>query len=182
MENARIDESAAPQASVPSGAPAGRPPLLKRPFLAAFLALFPGVGNLYNGLYLRGALFFAVIATLLAIGSEGDHPVLGFVVAFAWIFNVLDSYRQAKLINYGYAQDLGLEDLPALPKAGQGGLLAGVLLLVLGAAASLQIYLDVDVSWLLDFWPLGLMAVGGWLVFSWYRDRHPRPGAEEIQA
>ncbi|MEW6756948.1 MAG: hypothetical protein AB1347_01900 [Acidobacteriota bacterium] len=180
MEAARPAESPIPEAKTPT-AP-GLPPLLKRPMLAGLLALFPGVGNVYNGLYLRGALFFAVIATLLAIGSEGDHPVLGFVVAFAWIFNVLDSYRQAKLINYGYAQDLGLEDLPALPKAGQGGLLAGLLLFVLGAVASLQIYFDVDLSWLLDFWPVALMAAGGWLIFSWYREKRRRQEVEENPA
>ncbi|MEW5764390.1 MAG: hypothetical protein ACOYXN_07590 [Acidobacteriota bacterium] len=180
MEAARPADSALPEVKAPT-AP-DRPPLLKKPLLAGLLALFPGVGNLYNGLYLRGALFFAVVATLLAIGSEGEHPVLGFVVAFAWIFNVLDSYRQAQLINYGYAQDLGLEDLPALPKAGQGGLAAGVLLFVLGAAASLQIYFDVDLSWLLEFWPLGLMAAGGWLILSWYRERRRRQDAEENPA
>lgn len=146
------------------------PPMLKRPLFAGFLALFPGIGNIYNGLYLRGVVFFTIIACLVALGSDHEeHSVLGFVVAFAWIFNVLDSYRQAQLINLGHAQDLGLNDLPAVPKAGQGGLLAGILLLVLGIVASLQVYLDVDLSWIIKFWPLGLMGIGGWFIFAWSR-------------
>lgn len=156
------------------------PPMIKRPLLAGFLALFPGIGNIYNGLYVRGVVFFTIIACLVALGSDQEeHSVLGFVVAFAWIFNVLDSYRQAQLINLGAGQDLGVNDLPAAPKAGQGGLLAGILLLALGIIASLQVYLDIDLSWILQFWPLALVGIGGWLIFAWFRERHPRDEAEE---
>ena len=157
------------------------PPMLKRPLVAGLLSLFPGIGNVYNGLYLRGILFFTVIACLLALGSdEGqEHSVLGFVIAFVWIFNVLDAYRQATLINLGYAQDLGQEDLPKMPKAGQGGLLAGILLIVLGAVAGLQLYLGIDLSWMIHFWPLAVIASGGWLVFAWLRERAKRAELEE---
>jgi len=161
--------------------PASRPPILKRPFVAGFLSLFPGIGNIYNGLYLRGIIFFTVVACLLALGSdEGqEHSVLGFVIAFVWIFNVLDAYRQARLINYGYAQDLGQEDLPKLPKAGQGGLLAGILLIVLGVIASLQFYLGIDLSWMIHYWPLAIIAFGAWLVFAWFRERAKTAEAQE---
>jgi hypothetical protein len=157
-------------------------PILKRPFVAGFLSLFPGMGNIYNGLYLRGIIFFTVIACLMALGSDerGEHDVLGFVIAFVWIFNVLDAYRQATLINYGYAQDLGQEDLPKLPKAGQGGLLAGILLIVLGVIASLQLYLDIDLSWMISYWPLAVIAFGAWMVYAWVRERRKRDeGGEE---
>ena len=167
-----VDEKPPTQAKAQPTPPS--PPILKRPFVAGFLSLFPGIGNVYNGLYVRGILFFTVIACLLALGSdEGkEHPVLGFVIAFVWIFNVLDAYRQARLINYGYAQDLGQEDLPKLPKSGQGGLLAGILLIVLGVVASLQLYLDIDLSWIIKFWPLALVGIGGWLIFAWFREKH----------
>jgi hypothetical protein len=149
--------------------------------VAGFFSLFPGMGNVYNGLYLRGIIFFTVIACLLALGSEegGEHSVLGFVIAFVWIFNVLDAYRQAWLINYGYAQDLGQEDLPKLPKAGQGGLLAGILLIVLGVVASLQLYLGIDLSWLIHYWPMAIMAFGAWLVVAWVRERRKREESVE---
>ncbi len=41
----------------------------KNPILAAVLSLFPGIGNVYNGLYMRGVTFFLVIACL--IGHHG---------------------------------------------------------------------------------------------------------------
>jgi len=177
IEASVVDEKPPTQVQAQPTPPS--PPILKRPFVAGVLSLFPGIGNVYNGLYVRGILFFTVIACLLALGSdEGkEHPVLGFVIAFVWIFNVLDAYRQARLINYGYAQDLGQEDLPKLPKSGQGGLLAGILLIVLGIVASLQLYLDIDLSWTIHYWPLAIIALGAWLVVAWVRERRKREEA-----
>jgi len=181
MEPARPLETAQPQVSA-TPLPAARTPMRKSPFLAAFLSFFPGMGNIYNGLYLRGVLLFTVVASLLAMGSdEGhEHSVLGFVVAFVWVFNVIDAYRQAQLINYGYAQDLGLDDLPKVPKASQGGLLAGLLLIVLGVVASLQVFFDIDMSWVLRYWPLGLIGFGAWLVWAYFREKRQgeAPAAE----
>lgn len=180
MEPARPLETPAP---APAATPAlPRMPMKKRPFFAGFLAFFPGLGNIYNGLYLRGVLFFTVVACLVTLGDEGESSTLGFVVAFVWLFNVIDSYRQAQLINYGYAQDLGLEDLPKLPKASQGGLLAGVLLLALGALASLQVFFDIEVGWVLRYWPLGILALGAWLVVAYFRERARASGPTDTDA
>jgi hypothetical protein len=142
----------------------------KNPALAAFLALFPGLGNVYNGLYMRGITFFLVVVSLIAITSKG-HPFFGPAIAFFWLFNVIDSYRQATLINYGYAQDLGLLDLPRHPRASQGGVVAGVLLVLIGLVALSEQYFNVSLEWLFDLWPFALVAVGGWLVWSSIRDR-----------
>lgn len=177
MEPARPLESPAP---LPASSSAPQP-MRKRPLLAAFLSAFPGMGHIYDGLYLRGTLFFAVAASLLALTDDGnEHSVLGFVVAFVWIFNILDAYRQAQLINFGYAQDLGLEDLPKTPKAGQAGLVAGLLLIGLGTVSALQLFFGIDMGWLLDYWPLGLIGIGIWLVVAGVRERRARAGATEF--
>jgi hypothetical protein len=169
----QMDKQMETQAAHPSPS---HPPMRKKPLYAGILALFPGIGNVYNGLYLRGAVFFALVASLLAMASDqhGDHPILGFTVAFVWIFNVIDSVRQAKLINFGYTQDLGLEDLPKIPKAGQGGLLAGILFLVLGAVACLEVFFKVDLSWLIGYWPIAPILIGAGLIAAWYHDRTKR--------
>ena len=171
MENARqIDSEPSPKEGVVQLKELA-PKMKKRVFLSGFLALFPGMGNVYNGLYMRGGIFFTIIASLLALATSDhrDHPVLGFTVAFAWLFNIIDSIRQAQLINIGAAQDLGLEDLPKAPKAGQGGLLAGVLMLVIGITASLEIYFGVDLSWMIRFWPVGLILFGSILIAVWFK-------------
>ena len=77
----------APPSPPPAG-PAGG--TYKKPLLAAFLSVMPGLGNIYNGLYLRGVLFFVIISSLIALTARG-HDLLGFAIAFFWLFNVVDA-------------------------------------------------------------------------------------------
>jgi hypothetical protein len=164
-----------PDAAPPPAAPAPavhRDPIHQKvPFLAAILSGFPGMGNVYNGLYLRGLVQFLIIGTLVNMLDHGGSPFLGMALAFFWAFNVLDAYRQAVLINYGYSQDLGLLDTPQRPRAGQGGLVAGIILTFLGIIAFLDQYVNIDLRWLYDLWPLAIVAVGVWLIVASIRDR-----------
>lgn len=148
------------------------PPLArKNPGLAALLSIFPGMGHIYNGLYMRGITFFLVIACLIGIVNDGRHPLFGIAIAFFWLFNVIDAYRQATLINYGYAQDLGLLDMPKVPRAGQGGLVAGVLLSLIGLTAVADRYFEIRLDWIFDLWPFALVVIGIWLIVASFRDR-----------
>lgn len=157
----------APQPVSAIPVPMGR----KNPNLAAVLSLFPGVGHIYNGLYMRGITFFLVIACLIGIVSDGRHPLFGLAIAFFWLFNVIDAYRQATLINYGYAQDLGLLDMPKAPRAGQGGLMAGILLSLVGLVAIADQYLYIRLDWIFNLWPFALVAIGVWLIVASFRAR-----------
>jgi hypothetical protein len=155
----------------------GGPPLFgrKNPLLAAVLSLFPGMGHIYNGLYTRGITFFLVALSLVGIADDG-HDLFGFAAAFFWLFNVIDTYRQATLINYGYAQDLGLVDLPRHPRASQGGILAGVLLALIGVFAIIERYFDVRLDWVFDLWPFALVVAGAWMIWASLRDRRRAEG------
>jgi hypothetical protein len=159
-----------PTAPVAAAAPVAGP-WRKNPGLAALLSLFPGVGHVYNGLYLRGVIFFLIIVSLIAAAAEKGNPFFGMSIAFFWIFNVIDAYRQATLINYGYAQDLGLLDLPKRPKAGQGGMVAGVILVLIGLVALIDQFVLIDLDWVFDLWPLAPIAIGLWLIWSGVRER-----------
>jgi hypothetical protein len=165
-----VTEPPAPAASDP--APVALPPVLgrKNPILAALLSAFPGMGHIYNGLYARGVTFFLIVMSLLGIANKGGG-IWGPVVAFFWLFNIIDAYRQATLINYGYAQDLGLVDLPRHPRASQGGVLAGVLLTLIGLVAIFEQYFDVRLDWLFDLWPFALVVAGAWMIWASLRDR-----------
>ena len=167
-------------AAAPAPAPAllAAPPLFghKNPLLAAVLSLFPGMGHVYNGLYTRGITFFIITFALIGIADNGPD-VFGAAVAFFWLFNVIDTYRQATLINYGYAQDLGLVDLPKHPRASQGGILAGVLLLLIGVFAIIERYFIFRLDWLFDLWPFALVVAGAWMIWASLRDRRRAEGA-----
>jgi len=164
-----------PPAAAPASAapiPAGHLPFeRKRPLLAGLLSGFPGMGNIYNGLYLRGLIQFLIVAGLMGLADHRDTPFNVMTLIFFWAFSVLDAYRQAMLINYGYAQDLGLIDKPQRPLAGQGGLIAGVVLTLLGIVASVEQWIDIDLRWLYDLWPVFLIGVGLWLIVASLRER-----------
>jgi hypothetical protein len=129
------------------------------------------MGNVYNGLYLRGLVQFLIVAALMNLANHSNGPFFPMTLVFFWAFSVLDAYRQALLINYGYAQDLGLLDQPQRPRAGQGGLIAGLILTFLGIVATLEQYVSIDLRWLYDLWPVLLIGVGLWLIVAALRER-----------
>lgn len=78
---------------------------------------------------------------------------------------------QATLINHGYAQDLGLTDLPERPSAAQGGLWAGAVLVIVGGTALVEKWFDLDLTWLFELWPVVLIAVAAWLIWAALREK-----------
>lgn len=191
LEPQHHETAAAPPASPFPPAAAGAPapytatpeqaaslPGMKSPILAAVLSGFPGMGHIYAGLYLRGATFFLIVLTLLRLVS--DYELLGFALAFFWLFNIIDAYRQTLLINHGLARDLGMTDLPDQPRPGQGGLVAGAILVFLGTFELLDRYFEVDLRWLFDLWPVGLIVIGLWLIVGTLRDRRRARRGDEL--
>jgi hypothetical protein len=181
MNPAENWQSAAAEPALPAAAvsPAAPPAPFgqKNPGLAALLSFFPGMGNVYNGLYMRGLTIFLIVLSLIGIASRG-HDLFGFAIAFFWVFNIIDAYRQATLINYGYAQDLGLVDLPRHPRASQGGVAAGTILAVIGLVALLERYFEIRLDWLFDLWPFALVLLGCWMIWASLRDRRRVPAGE----
>lgn len=169
-----------PPATAAETATARRGPQ-KNPWLAGMLSMFPGMGNVYNGLYTRAVTFFLAITACMYLATQDrGEPLFGFATAFIWFFNVLDAFRQATLINYGYVEDLGV----ASPARGQSArnekLFAGVMLLALGTVAVLKVYLEIELDWVFRLWPLALLGAGGWLLWSALAGRGQ--GAPEDQA
>lgn len=161
----------------------GSVPPQKNPILAAILSGFPGVGHVYNGLYLRGVTFFLIAAGCIYLADQTNDGLWGFAVAFVWIFNILDAYRQATLINLGYAADMGLTDQPKPGRAGQGTLMAGIVLVVLGVLFFLDIHFNVDLDKVLEFLgPLGLVVLGGWFIWSALKARRERRDEDAVDS
>ncbi|HEX6862673.1 MAG TPA: DUF5668 domain-containing protein, partial [Thermoanaerobaculia bacterium] len=123
-----------------------------------------------------GVGLWLIVAGLMTLVDKADAPFLVMAMIFFWAFSVLDAYRQAVLINYGYAQDLGLVDRPDRPRAGQGGLIAGIILTLLGIIATLEQYVDIDLRRLYDLWPVLLIGVGLWLIVAAVRERNRAAG------
>lgn len=158
-----FDEVAGSTAATPP--PTAVPPLGSRhaPWIAGALAGFPGLGSIYNGSYARGVAFFLSVVGAMRLADRGSD-LWGFGIAFLWLFNMIDAYREARLIRAGLANDLGAgrqRPVTSVPE----GLGLGVLLFLVGLVSVLDV-LGWDVDWIFDLWPVGLMLAGTWLIVA----------------
>ncbi|MDY0110966.1 MAG: DUF5668 domain-containing protein [Candidatus Krumholzibacteria bacterium] len=164
-----------PQSPRPEPAPRRRDLPYKVPFLAGFLSgIFPGVGQLYVGYYRQGitlGILFAGIITILAAGEVSPlEPFLGITLGFCWLYGIIDAARRAQAVNRaldGFGQEPLPEDF-ALP--GGGSMFGGSVLVILGVIMLLHTRFDVSLEWLEEWWPLLLVAVGGWLIWQARKD------------
>jgi TM2 domain-containing membrane protein YozV len=144
----------------------------KQPWLAGILSgLFPGLGQIYAGYLMHGitiALIFVVIITALSSGDmRGIEPLLGMSIAFVYLYGIIDAARRSQAINRvldGHGSAEVPEDI-ALPSR-QGSMTGGTVLVVLGLIILGHTRFDLDLSWLEDWWPLALVALGGWLIYK----------------
>ena len=99
--NAPCPRCGAP-ASIGYVPPVARTP--KSPMLAAFLALFPGLGHFYLGHNMKGFAYLVGIGGLQFFGFDLDLSVIGAAVGVPmelgggalWVFSIFDAYRTAK--------------------------------------------------------------------------------------
>ncbi len=164
----------APAASAPTG------PIAGRHLVTVLLALLPGLGHVANGLYLRGIKFFLV--ALAAVYLATEVGLAGMAVAFVWLFNVIDAWRQATLIEQGQRPDAGLADgaKPVTPV--QAGLFWGGGIFLLGFLLLLDHTLGFEMRRVWEFWPLGLLVAGGWLMVGALLQRRRDRAAQDAAA
>jgi TM2 domain-containing membrane protein YozV len=145
--------------------------------LAAVLSLFPGLGQVYVGAIRRGFLYAGIFAGLTVLlssgGARGIEPAVGMMLAFFYLYNMIDAARMANLFN-DTADGATLEDLRRdfLAGIGQRGSIAGgTALLAGGILFLLHTWFDVSLEWLRDWWPLLPIGFGVWLLWAGIRDR-----------
>ncbi len=150
-----------------------RDPRRKSSALAILMSLMPGLGQIYVGHYMRGFIHILVIAsliTLLANGAGTLSPLAGLGMAFFWMYNMVDAGRRATHFNQRVDAQAGgslPEDID-FPSSG-GSLAGGALLIALGIVFLMHTRFDWQFYWIEEWWPLGFMILGGYLV---YKDRH----------
>ncbi|HEX7613670.1 MAG TPA: DUF5668 domain-containing protein [Thermoanaerobaculia bacterium] len=156
----------APAPAVWTPLPAGA----KNPGAAGALGIIPGMGHLYLGLYQRAAILFGVWVLFISLAEHSHGPFPGIAIPFWMVFSIIDAVRQAKAINATgrpEANVLGSDE----PVRVSGSLTAGVLLILIGGFLLADRFVTIDLSFLNDWWPLLLVAFGGWQVFRHYQSR-----------
>jgi hypothetical protein len=151
------------------------------PGLAAVLSIVPGlpIGQLYGEAFERAVMIAAAFWLLILAAVQGALPVTLVVFAsiFIWIYSMFDAYRQAHLVNLG-----GTEPTPKSRSKGEGRLMFGIFLAVVGGLLLVENLGLFDLYWLRDWWPVLVLLIGFYLIFDAVRERarRGRPhGAEE---
>jgi len=143
----------------------------KSPVLATILSSFPGLGQIYVGYYQTGFMYVVTIASCIALLSSsagrGLEPFVGVFLAFFWIFNMIDANRRAQHYNRKLAGGDG-ETIPDdfQMAGGKGSVPVGLILVVVGVAFIMDLNSWVSLSWIKDWWPLGLVGFGAWLILK----------------
>jgi len=137
------------------------PQLPKNPWLALVLSLFPGLGQVYNGQPAKAfVFFFAWVGSIY--GSAEINPLpFAFLIPFVYLYNLVDAFRTASLIN---ARSLG--GLPAPEEEAFESPLWGGSLLVLGLLLLLNNLGWLHLAALARYWPVALIVAGGAFLYS----------------
>jgi hypothetical protein len=172
-------------APAPPLPPSGMPPavapaapyvrLPKSPGLAAFLSLFPGLGQVYNGQIARAfAFFFAWVGSIYLTATGHEFP-FAFMIPFVYLYNMIDAWKGSTAINQRFLGGRGApEEDAALESPIWGAILAifGVLILSNNLG-----WLDLDR--LARWWPILLIAVGAWFVYASLQKRKAVESGDE---
>ena len=136
----------------------------RSPALATMMGFVPGLGAVYNGKYMKAlvhvCIFIATVAILNASNSDTVHIVFGLGLAAFIIYMAVDANRTAK------AHLVAPIQADSDPLTVKGRAIGPFILIGIGVIFLLQNFHAFELDSLIDrFWPLVLIAVGGFLVW-----------------
>lgn len=151
------------------------PPGDSRPAVATVLGFIPGLGAVYNGEYIKAVIHVIVFASLIA-AMAADLPssfqafVIVVFVAFCCYMPV-DAYRVAKSRSTGEVAPPDLVHGPGRKPIGAFVLIGlGILLLLANFGL-------LERDWFAKAWPIGLVVLGGWLLWDHLVKKEQTPNA-----
>ena len=144
---------------------------LKRPWLAFLLTLLPGLGQVYNGLVVRGLVQFGLWPLFLML-SERDLPGFPLKLAAAvavpafWLWCAIDARRTAREINArGYVPTRDeARSVTRGPVSEQEMRFAGIGLVVIGVLLFAQEIGGFVLDVFRYAWPIALIVLGAWIL------------------
>lgn len=139
----------------PRGAPS--------PGAALALGFIPGLGAVYNGEYLKALIHVIIFGGLIAAQGHHDmpngyHAFLGIALFAFYFYMPVEAYRTAK------ARELGEPAPPDLIEGEGRKPIGAIILISLGIFFLLENFGWLEWDWFDKVWPLGLIAVGVWLL------------------
>lgn len=174
--------AAAGAAAVPPGTPVvAAAPSGPNPVLAVILSvIFPSVGQMYNGQFMKGFVYILVLASLIWGASEVGE-FFGILIPFWILYMAVDAYRTAKARQLGQPVP---EDIFGLSRGsstetfgiGNPGAAAendrtappigAIVLIGMGTLFLLQNTGFFHFRWIGRMWPLVLVGIGVWMIYQ----------------
>jgi len=162
---------AVPTLPLPAATPAPLAPKApKNPVLALVLSLFPGLGQVYNGQPAKAFVFFSAWVGSIYGTAEIDPFPFAFLIPFVYLYNLIDAFRTASLIN---ARAQG--GLPAPEEEAFESPLWGGSLLVLGLLLLLNNLGWLHLAALARYWPVALIVAGAAFLYGSIQRRREPP-------
>jgi len=146
----------------------------KNPSLAAFLAIFPGMGAIYNGNIIKGITYMLIFTILIVLTDNAQDPdaiVFGLMIGGFFIFQIIDSYNEATKINQnvlneqnpsGYKEDLSL--------------FSAIIVLMIGIVFQLVNFDLITFRQVTRLWPLVLIIFGIKIVYNYFKREENKNG------
>lgn len=148
--------------------PAASTAVRTSPGLAFVLGFIPGVGAIYNGQYLKGlvhALLFGLWITMIDNTPGSAQPLLGILLAAFVFYMPFEAYHTAKKREMGLMPDEWSSILPAGRHTGRAPV-GPIVLIAIGVLYLLNTLNLVDFRQIGRFWPVILIVVGAYMLYS----------------
>jgi hypothetical protein len=150
------------------------------PGLAFFLGWIPGVGAIYNGQYAKGLVHAVIWGILVSVTSNGRashglEPLFGMLIAVWCFYMAFEAYHTARKRRMGEPVD---EYSSLIDMKGHKGQIpvAGIALIVLGILLLLHTLDLLDFDYVARYWPVLLIAAGGYLLYGRFTHAAPDEG------
>lgn len=148
------------------------------PGLAFLLGLIPGVGAIYNGQYAKGFVHVLILGMLISITSSnaagGLEPLFGMAIGVFGFYMAFEAYHTARKRQLGEVVD-EWSSLVQLNAQGPGLPVTPLLLIGLGVLFLLNNFELIRLRDVMRFWPVLLIAAGGWLLYVRLRPAESKP-------
>ncbi|MBM3727948.1 MAG: hypothetical protein FJW40_21295 [Acidobacteria bacterium] len=161
--------AAEPASPYTAPAPAAAVPASVSPGLAFILGLIPGVGAIYNGQYAKGLIHVMIYGLLISLvnshATDGLEPVFGLLIMASTFYMAFEAYHTAQR----RAQGLPVEEFSSLfpLRSPEAGFPVGpVIMIGLGILFLLNNLDLLRVRQLLRYWPVGLIAMGVYMLYN----------------
>ncbi len=138
------------------------------PGLAFILGLIPGVGAIYNGQYGKGLIHVLVLGTLISLVSNSNHdtgPLFGLLIAAWFFYMAFEAYHTARRRQLGQPVDEFSSLFPLRAKSNRFPV-GPVIMIAIGVLFLLNNLNLIRFYEIARYWPLFLIALGGYMLYA----------------